>query len=143
MHALKAFHVLIGVSLLGLLAAEYFYLLLASRDEKLLRKTLRFSLAIDAVILLIIIVLFFSGYFLMGHYHFTTHTPWIRAAFILLFLTMLCWLFTVVVKMLNYRNADNQPTFRFHWLFHACYIMMFILIILIIHDAVMKSTFLL
>src|SRR3990167_1417696 len=136
----KVFHVLMGVLFLGLVMADYFYLILASRDHFLFRHALRFSFLIDLVLFSLILSLFATGAFLMHHSYFTAQTPWIRAAFFLLSLTLLCWLILVIIKLVNYFKINTGVVFCCRWLFHSCHVLLFIFVVMIVHDAVMKST---
>jgi hypothetical protein len=142
MEILKFIHVLIGVTMFGFIVAYYFYFIFAKDDPRARKNILRLSLFIDCLIFPFIILLFITGAHLMVNSHLSPAVPWVHMAFMMLGLVMFCWLISVAVKGINYYALrKGQLTFYGKRIFHTCHILMIILIVLIIHDAVSKSTF--
>lgn len=141
MQMLKFIHVLIGVTMLGFIVAYYFYFTISKNDNRHRQKILRLSLLMDVVIFPFIILLFITGTHLMLNNHLTPAVPWVHMAFTLLGLVTFCWLIVAVVKIINYfTRRKGQLAFYGNRIFHTCHILMIVLIVLIIHDAVSKST---
>ena len=74
-----------------------------------------------------------TGTLLIYPKHFTFHTPWIQAAYLLVFV------FGTAVSLLVYWR--NQLTSRWGWI--VSYVILSGTLIAIVHDAVTKTTFLL
>lgn len=140
---MKYLHVLLAVSLLGIHLASHFYIAtsLYIGNRALSQYTLRFSLLSDVLTASIIFILFLSASHLMTAQQLSLAVPWIQAAYLLLSISTFCWLKLINTKRtLKVKNlAQCQPPFSFH----MYYILMMLVLICIIHDAVMKQTFLL
>jgi hypothetical protein len=112
-HLLKFTHLILT---LGLLSLVFFHFLF--RDMKYLKK----------IILWFALFAMLTGTLLVYPAHFTFHTPWIRAAYVfaVVFVT------GIIVK-------DRLKT---AWMRICVYLMLCAILVLIVHDAVLKSTFL-
>lgn len=141
MQILKFIHVLIGVTILGLFVAYYFYFSLTKYEMPAARRMLKLSLITDCFVFIAIMLLFMTGTHLVLANHFSFQTPWIQMAYKILGLLTFCWLIIVAIKALNFFKKD-QTIFLGKRVFHTCHVLIFILFVLIIHDAVTQSTFL-
>jgi uncharacterized membrane protein len=140
----KQLHVMCGVAFLGLIIANYFYITQAvyTRQAVLLRYALKTSFWLDAVVFPFIVFQFISAEFLIEQSHLSLSTPWIKAAYMILGITTILWGIIFCIKMYNYLKLNNQhPELFFSKLFHVSNSIAIILVCLIIHDAVMHSTF--
>jgi hypothetical protein len=111
---IKFFHILCVLSLLG----GTFLCAFSNRFKKAL-----------------IIISFFAiltGTFLVYPKHFTFHTPWIKAAYVLSFLFIMGMIF---ISWLDKKNKSKKLIYFFS-------IFSMIILFFIIHDAVNKNTFL-
>ena len=106
---------------------------------------LKFSFLMDIIACLMIFVQFATGTLLVTEHNYSYSTPWIDAAYILLacVLGLICT--NIWIKIKNYEILKNTSkiNFRYKKLFCINQILILIFIALIIHDAVMKSTFIL
>lgn len=75
-----------------------------------------------------------TGTFLVHPKHFTFHTPWIQAAYILLIS------FGIGIGLLSFFKKKQIYAL---WLWASVYFILVTLLVAVIHDAVTKSTFLL
>jgi hypothetical protein len=118
---LKFIHVIFALSLFGgtLYCLTAKHNLIASSTKPLLFMSLLAML---------------TGTLLVYPKHFTFHTPWIIAAYTLLFLVMLGILFLFSLKK---KGIFNRP-----WNLRVTYFILGLLLLFIIHDAVTKTTFL-
>lgn len=140
----KFIHVLLGITLLGSLTIFYIFINSAIRqhDNVALKYTTQFSLYMDLLIVLIFVVLFLTGTFLVYQKYFSFSIPWIRAAYFLLALTVICWMTSFIIRFNNYKKLcnNNFEQFQYKRLFHSCHWLIILFIIFIVHDAVTKST---
>ncbi|HSW92719.1 MAG TPA: hypothetical protein VLJ15_00015 [Gammaproteobacteria bacterium] len=120
---LKFTHLLLTLGLLGL---TFFCLILAGFSAHPERNFLliRFS----RLILWFLVLAMVTGTLLVYPKHFTFHTPWIRAAYFLVFLSGL------IVSMLIYFRKKNHS--RVFWFLGYFFLMM--ILVGIVHDAVTK-----
>lgn len=112
-YLLKFFHVLFALSLLSLTTYT-------SLSNQLMQKKLNRGLLWLSPCALL------TGTLLVYPKHFTFHTPWIMAAYFLLFS------FSAGIIVLNYVKNNDWRKF--------IYFILIILLILVIHDAVTKLT---
>lgn len=117
---LKFIHVLIALSLLG----STFYCVAFAR----LRSA--YVMRINTLLLCLGILALLTGTLLVYPKHFTFKTPWIIAAYLLLFV------FCGGLLLLN------KMKFKIQSINKLIYIFLFFVLILITHDAVTKTTFL-
>jgi len=145
MITIKFLHVLLGVSSLGLIAFSYVNLAYHSHRQQvqLLRHSLNNSLFLDVPLFFILISQFISGYYLVILQQRLFSTPWIKIAFMALAVVFMLWLLLVVVKSIHLNRLKKALTERFYyrWFYHLAYLSIILLMIVIIHDAVMKSTY--
>lgn len=140
----KQLHVMCGVAFLGLIIANYFYIMQAvyTRRAVLLRYALKTSFWLDAVVFPFIGFQFISAEFLIEQSHLSLSTPWIQAAYMILGTVTILWGIMFGIKVYNYLKLNSQhPQWFFSKLFHASNLIAVILVCLIVHDAVMHSTF--
>jgi cytochrome bd-type quinol oxidase subunit 2 len=86
------------------------------------------------IILYTCIAALLTGTLLVYPKHFTFHTPWIQAAYLLVFL------YATIIILLNKFRDSSIYQYRIPIL--GTYFSLIILLILVIHDAVTKITFL-
>jgi hypothetical protein len=118
---LKFIHVIIALSLVGLTL----YCFKAAGSKRFSRRppTILAGLALLAL---------FTGTFLIYPRHFTFHTPWVQAAFILSFVFMTsAWLLMRLKQTLLRSNS-----------LRIIYFFLILILFAITHDAVTKTTFL-
>jgi hypothetical protein len=124
---LKFIHLLITLSLLG---STFFCLILVSfpthPEQTILIK--RFN----RIILWLLSFAIVTGTLLIYPKHFTFHTPWIKAAYVFVFL---CG--GLLSMLMVFRKK-----YSLRWFSLMSYLLLIILLIAIIHDAVTKTTFL-
>lgn len=128
---LKFFHLLFTLSLLGSAlvclvvvgSKKFAHVELANRQTVL--QLNKWMLKIAGLAML-------TGTFLVYPKHFTFHTPWIQAAYILVF--VFCMSITVLVLF--------RDRLKHRWLLRGIYLFLILLLIGVVHDAVTKSTFL-
>lgn len=117
---IKFIHVLLALGLLGL--TGYCVTLTHSKYLSFFNKK----------ILVISLFTLLTGSLLIYPKHFTIHTPWIQAAYLLLFIYGL-------IIALSIRLSKSIPQL---WIWRILYIILVFVLILITHDAVTKRTFL-
>ncbi len=154
----KFLHLFCGVTLTGANLAGYLYVSLSARSNqpKLFKYSLKFSFLMDIIACLMIFVQFASGTDLVASHHYTYSTHWIEAAYVLLTCVFLLICANIWIKQKNYvalgdlsksskssksSNKTDDINFRYKKLFTLNNILILIFIALIVHDAVMKSTF--
>jgi len=122
---LKFIHVLLAISLLGIAIFCFAVMSFKKSDTTQWNK------------LLILLSLFalLTGTLLVLPKHFTFQTPWIQAAYILVMAFGLIVSLTILLK--------KKFSIQQRWIWVGIYSSLVILLIVIIHDAVTKSTFLL
>ena len=121
---LKFIHLLLTLSLLG---STFFCLILISlknRSEILTR--------LNRIMLWLLVLTLLTGTLLIYPKHFTFHTPWIKAAYLLVFL---CGTVLSLLVILRKKRISN-------WYRGASYLLLILMLIGIIHDAVTKTSFL-
>src|SRR3990167_1700733 len=123
---IKFFHLLCTLGLLGI---TFFCLIRAS--------TTHFSIALltqlNRILLWLTAFAILTGTLLVYTKHFSFHTPWIEAAYLLTFI-----LGTLVSLLLFAKRSFHLN----RWLWRGIYIIFIMILIGIIHDAVTKTTFL-
>lgn len=122
---LKFIHVLLILSLLG--SAIYCLILVSVKKSDHITRLNKIILALGFFAAL-------TGTLLVIPKHFTFHTPWIEAAYILIGIFCFGILFLAFLKMKGILNH--------RWLWLLLYGVLVIILIGIIHDAVTKTTFL-
>ncbi len=114
---LKFIHVLTALALLG--STLYCLFTLSSQTSRRLN-----------YLLLLTLFALMTGTLIVYPFHFTFHTPWIKAAYVLILLFSLGLL---GLKLSSNRRLSTQRGFA---------ILLISLLLMIIHDAVTRSTFL-
>lgn len=120
----KFFHLIFALGLLGLTAACLFQ---ANRNSASL-------LRLNNMIFLFAFIAALTGTFLVYPKHFTFHTPWIQAAYLLVLLFCAgIFLISVLKKTFSQRLI---------WVTRLLYVPLIFILLLIMHDAVTKTTLL-
>lgn len=118
---LKFIHLLITLSLLGLT----FHCATAKETLPLRR--------INLTLLFLGVFAILTGTLLVHPKHFTFHTPWIQAAYIL----VLSFCISIAAMLYLNKKALTQKN-----LLRAVYLVLLAVLVLVIHDAVTKTTLL-
>lgn len=118
---IKFIHLLITLGLLGLT----FHCVTAKGTLNLKR--------INVTLLSLSVLAIATGTLLVYPKHFTFHTPWIQAAYVLVVGFCLC-----IGSMVFFNRKICVPKN----LLRGIYLILFTLLVLVIHDAVTKTTFL-
>jgi hypothetical protein len=121
-HFVKFFHLLFALGLLSIVMRSA--MLTGPERSQTRRDNVMIGLALLAMM---------TGTLLVYPKHFTFHTPWIQAAYLLV------TLFCVAVIGLIYLKKQHVSRL---WLINLSYFALAILLLLVIHDAVTKTTFL-
>ncbi|MDR3478294.1 MAG: hypothetical protein P4M14_09720 [Gammaproteobacteria bacterium] len=124
-YLLKFMHIIFALSLLG--TAVYCIVAVGFKKKSNLR--------LNKILLLLSVFALLTGSLLVIPKHYSFTTPWIQAAYILV---LLFGLLVSGLLVLKKKMWLNHPTW---WL--LSYLFLTALLIIIIHDAVTKSTFLL
>jgi hypothetical protein len=122
---IKFIHVICALSLLG--TTLYCFAFIGKHKRPV-------SVFTNKVILYISLLALLTGTMLVYPKHFTFHTPWIQAAYILI----ICYAGIIGL----YHHYRNSFLFKYNPFLFLTYFILFILLILVVHDAVTKSTFL-
>ena len=137
---IKFFHVLCGVSFLGITIASFFYITqsINKQDRALIDYSIRVSYFGDALILGCIFVQIATSIPLIIAGHFTLEVPWIFIAYLAFGILILLWLLTLLIKKFYFSKVVIAP-FPLKS-FYSLNIAMILIFIIIIHDAVTQST---
>lgn len=137
---IKFFHVLCGVSFLGITIAAFFYISrsIHKQDRALIDYSIKRSYFGDALILLCIFVQIATAVPLVIAGHFTLEVPWIFIAYHAFGLLILLWLLTLLIKKFYLSRKVIAPSSLKS--FYFLNIAMILVLIIIIHDAVTQST---
>ena len=156
---IRSIHLLFIAIFLGLQIASYYYVITSQRSDSLLlqRYTLSLMLFIDCILLIIIACIYLTCAYLVYHIPTLAYTtPWIYAACVSLTIVVLCFCANMFIqyknlKILRYQlelSESVQPLQpmakaqrKYNKMMHINYILIIFLLILIIHDAVTRSTF--
>lgn len=137
---IKSLHLISGTTILGIFIAEYFYVMrsIVLREYDLMMYTIKTSYVGDGLILLCLSLQFFTIAPLISAGNLNFHIPWIRVAHLAFGLVILLWIFKILIKI-KYFKIDSLPIFAKR-IYHCLSISIFIIFFIIIHDAVMRST---
>lgn len=122
---IKFFHLLFTLSLMGF--TSFCFLSFAKKKE---RRIQHFQ-HINKLILFISVGAILTGTLLVYPKNFNFHTPWIQAAYLIMFL------FCIVISLLILFPQKKLN----HWVLKSIYLALILALIAVIHDAVTKSTF--
>lgn len=130
----KFFHLLIGVSFFGGVIASYYYSVIAYNSNQLLKDfSLKNIVKIEVFIFIpAIALMFLTGSLLVYLKKIPLSTPWIIVAYIALFLILIG---TIINSFLKKHRMKTGYL-------HILNIILICLLAIIVHDAVMKHTFL-
>lgn len=168
---IRSIHLLFIATFLGLQIANYYYIIMSRRSDSLLlqRYTLSLMLFIDCILLIVLTCIYLTCAYLVYHTPTLSYTtPWIHAACVSLTIVVLCFCTNIFIQYKNLKLMKNQMEYdrkdirsplalgqgvrlakptakaqrKYNKMMHANYILIIFLLVLIIHDAVTRSTFL-
>lgn len=91
--------------------------------------------------LLISLFILVTGTFLVLPRHFTFHTPWIQAAYLLTMIYFICISVLILLKKYRLMKEDTGKISKpKQLLWRLAYIFLLVLLTLVVHDAVTKTT---
>lgn len=133
----KTIHLLFATLLLGvhIFNSLLIHYTQRGKNTEALLSTLKATLSLDKGILCFFIILFVTGTFSISTYHWDYDTPWIRAAYLFLFISGILWGGHAWLKV---KTLKGKPFPQ-----KTLYITQFIilgLLLLIIKDAITKHT---
>jgi len=128
---IKFIHILLVLGLIG--GIGYCFMTTSSRQSSLTFTQFSF---LHRLLLWLSLLLGITGTLLVYPRHFTFHTPWIKAAYVLLFAV------TLGILFLKRRISHLPPTPTLALARQGSYFFIILLLFLIVHDAVTKTTFL-
>ncbi|MEN9449673.1 MAG: hypothetical protein RJA83_287 [Pseudomonadota bacterium] len=137
---IKFFHIISGVSFFGITIAGFFYIArsINRNDRSLIDYSIRASYFGDAIILLCIFILMASSIPLIFSGNFTLVVPWIFVAYHAFGLIIIFWILNIFIKKV-YLSRMVIASYSLK-AFYYLNIAMILIFISLIHDAVMKST---
>lgn len=146
-HFLMFIHMIIGTLFFGSILLSC-YLVHQSRHPAISpqhrKRNLTFALFIDGLFALLIITGFITGTLLATMHQLVLTTPWIVTAYGLLSLVACSLYICARIKWANLKRMKANQAAAYH--FHKTYLLLngvtILLLILMIHDAITKSTFL-
>jgi hypothetical protein len=122
---IKFIHLIFALSLFGMTLYSF---ICVSKNK------IATSSFIYKLILYISLLALLTGTLLVYPKHFTFHTPWIQAAYIL----VLCY--ACIVGLCH--RYQHSFLFKYNGVLFFTYFLLIVLLVLVIHDAVTKTTFL-
>ncbi len=142
---IKFIHITLSISFLGLQVSSYYYLSTAIKERtvKLIDYSLRNTLMVDAVLFFVVIAMFSTCAYLVFHEPgFSFQIPWVHAACVYLSVVFILFLVNMLIKYVNLQKINRGvfEIFRYKYVLHGNYILIIVGLIIIIHDAVMRST---
>lgn len=130
-HFLKFIHLLLTLGLIG--SALTCLALIGSKQFSSVHFDSQNTITrLNKMMLLLALLVMLTGTFLVHPKHFTFHTPWIQAAYVLVLIFSLA-----IASLILFKKNLKQK-----WLWRVTYLCLIIVLIGIIHDAVTKTTFL-
>ncbi len=136
----KFIHLICGTTFLGLMIASFYYITLSIRknDRVLIEYSIKASYFSDGIILLIVPLQLATATYLVSVGHFTLKIPWIFIAYHAFGAIILFWIAILAIKIFYLSKPRIPPTaLRFFYFFNSLVILIYIVII---HDAIMQST---
>lgn len=129
---LKFIHLLLTLGLLGL---TLFCLILTIHKKAVFKQPENHNLitTLNRILLWLLGFALLTGTLLVYPKHFTFQTPWIQAAYVLVFI---CGVLIGIVLLFFKQKR------KWFWLWGMVYLILLLLLIGVIHDAVTKTTFL-
>ncbi len=134
---LKMIHLIGGVTFFGIITAGFFYIINAYRkhDSMLLQYAIKTSFFGDILIIIFIIIQYYTGTVLMHNANLSLATPWVLVAYIAFSFVTIFWFLLILLKIKMMRSQTIS------WIYVSLNILIILLFILIIHDAVMHATY--
>jgi hypothetical protein len=137
---IKFFHIISGVSFFGITIAGFFYITrsIHMNDRSLIDYSIRASYFGDAIISLCIFILIASSVSLILAGNFTLKVPWVFVAYHAFGFIIILWILNILIKKF-YLSRIVIPSSSLK-VFYYLNIAMILIFIILMHDAVMKST---
>ena len=137
---IKFFHIIAGISFFGITIAAFFYITrsIHKRDHALIDYSIKTSYFGDALILLCILIQVASAISLTSAGHFTLSVPWIFVAYHAFGFLILLWIINILIKKFLLSKLVIAP-YSLKSFYYLNIVMIFVFM-MIIHDAVTKST---
>ena len=147
LHTLKFLHLFFGTIFLGGLLFSFGFLtycIFFKNDAQKLLLTLKFSFMVDIFSVILIINQFITGSLMVRETHYTFETPWIDAAYVFLGLSTILILVSFLIKRKNYNLLKSSilSAFQHKTAYLISNFLIIAIIVLIIRDAVLKTTLL-
>jgi hypothetical protein len=137
---IKFIHLLLT---LGLLSSAIYCLIVIGSRQFATRVSSRQNLfRLNKIILILGLFAMLTGTLLVIPKHFTFHTPWIQAAYVLLMIFGLGIASLALLKKKRLFQKDRVISRKERLGWQVAYLILIIILIGIIHDAVTKTTFL-
>lgn len=144
LHILKFLHVFLGTVFLGgfLFSTAFIQYFILSKDNQKLLSALKFSFMLDLFFAIVIINQFLTGSVMVHLTHYSFRTDWIDAAYLFLGISTLLIVFSFLIKQKNYRliESNQLSCFKYKKIYTIMSLLIFLMIILIIRDAILKTT---
>jgi hypothetical protein len=135
----KVIHVTLAVTFFGFVLLGYLITVRKQSHPQLTLSTNQLLPFIDSIIFSFLLLSVFWGTVLVYPKHFTFHTPWVVAAYLLSATFFAVYGLIIVLRKKICHQAHSKFT---KLLLHLLYALIFIMLIFIIHDAVTKQTYL-
>ncbi len=129
---IKFSHLILALGIVGML----FCCMLATFKQPLFAYNHKTITHIERGLIIMMTIGMITGAFLVYPKGFTFHTPWIRAAFELLTMSI------VLLGIQNLWRRKKTPTTVSQRIFRLNYVVIIILMVLLTHDAITKHTWL-
>lgn len=131
---IKFFHVLVAMSILCFTG---FCIFQVNRNTHLNTKLS----SLNKLLLLLSLLSLFTGTLLVRPEHFNFHTHWILAAYYLLVIFILCIVLILQLRK-KYLLSNQAMNAKQRYVWRTLYLLLFIILLLITHDAINQATFL-
>lgn len=128
----------------GIVIVSLFYVrsALKQTDAQIALRALKTTLLGDVLVLPCLIILFGTGLYLVCLNNLSIQVPWVFVALVTFLLASFFWLVNVFLKLNCYRALKkNKKVWRGFWLLYVLItVCMVLLFIMMIHDALTRST---
>lgn len=136
----KFFHLICGTTFFGIMIAAFFYIArsIKNHDKSLIDYSLKASYFGDGIIFFIVIIQLLTAVKMVSAGHFTLAIPWIFIAYHAFGALILLWLAILWIKLFYLSKKDISSLAL--TIFYVLNVLMTLIFIIIIHDAVLQST---
>ena len=139
-------HILSVTSFVGIALSSVFFVrqALNQKDNMAASNILKTTFLGDWFVIPSLAMLFVTGMYLVQMKHLSLEIPWIFAALITFIIVVLCWLVNFLLRLRYfYQLKKGRRGFQHFWFFYCVMtVVMFLLFIIMMHDAITQSTFL-